>query len=215
LTHDKPEREQPDHDRGVRLVAAMAALLARYTDRSELLIAYAAAPDIAPRPVALDLKAGPSFAELVAQVQRALAAGVDGHETAEPDAVVAVGQDPPSGPHADWLSVRPGDGGLGLALHRNGAGADVRPAEHVIGNLQTLLAGAEAEPDRPLAEIAVLTATERQRLLVELNRTAAPYPDACLHQLFAEQAARTPDAIAVQSSPTGSSTSAQVSSRTT
>jgi amino acid adenylation domain-containing protein len=40
--------------------------------------------------------------------------------------------------------------------------------------------------------------SERERLLVELNRTAAPYPRQCLHELFCAQAALTPSAVAVE-----------------
>jgi amino acid adenylation domain-containing protein len=43
-----------------------------------------------------------------------------------------------------------------------------------------------------------LTEPERRRLLVDLNDSAAPYPRACLHELFATQAASTPEAVAVQ-----------------
>ena len=43
-----------------------------------------------------------------------------------------------------------------------------------------------------------MTAAERHRLLVEWNNTKAEYPsDKCVHQLVAEQAKRTPDAVAV------------------
>jgi pristinamycin I synthase-3/4 len=43
-----------------------------------------------------------------------------------------------------------------------------------------------------------LPAAERHRLLVEWNATQTAYPlDHCLHNLFARQAARTPDAVAV------------------
>jgi amino acid adenylation domain-containing protein len=49
-----------------------------------------------------------------------------------------------------------------------------------------------AEQDHELGE------QERARLLVELNDTAAPYPRACLHELIAQQAATTPDAVAVE-----------------
>jgi amino acid adenylation domain-containing protein len=39
---------------------------------------------------------------------------------------------------------------------------------------------------------------ERQQLLVGFNQTAASYPHRCLHELVGEQAALTPDAIAVE-----------------
>jgi amino acid adenylation domain-containing protein len=46
---------------------------------------------------------------------------------------------------------------------------------------------------------APMTNDERQRILVEWNRTEADYPaDRCIHQLIEAQAERTPDAIAVQ-----------------
>ena len=52
-------------------------------------------------------------------------------------------------------------------------------------------------PDQPLSQI--LDADERHRILVEWNKTEAPYPaDKCIHQLIEAQAERTPDAIAVQ-----------------
>ncbi|MDQ6623196.1 MAG: non-ribosomal peptide synthetase, partial [Verrucomicrobiota bacterium] len=42
-------------------------------------------------------------------------------------------------------------------------------------------------------------AADRRKLLVDWNRTASDYPrDRCLHELIAAQAARTPDAIAVE-----------------
>jgi amino acid adenylation domain-containing protein len=45
---------------------------------------------------------------------------------------------------------------------------------------------------------SLLGEAERNQLLVEWNRTAAPYPaDRCIHELFEEQARRTPDAVAV------------------
>ena len=37
-----------------------------------------------------------------------------------------------------------------------------------------------------------------QRLLIDFNQTAADYPRACLHELIAEQAGETPDAVAVE-----------------
>jgi amino acid adenylation domain-containing protein len=41
-------------------------------------------------------------------------------------------------------------------------------------------------------------AEDRRRLLIDFNETAAPYPRRCLHELFCEQAAATPTAVAVE-----------------
>ncbi len=75
---------------------------------------------------------------------------------------------------------------------------DAATMERMVGNFQTLLAGSVADPQARLSELPLLTAAERRHVLVEWNNTVAAYPgDRCIHQLFEEQAARTPDAIAV------------------
>ncbi|MEU8844606.1 amino acid adenylation domain-containing protein, partial [Streptomyces roseus] len=52
--------------------------------------------------------------------------------------------------------------------------------------------------DRPVGSVAVVLPEERQRVLVEWNDTAAPYPaDRGVHQLFEERAAATPGAVAL------------------
>ncbi len=69
--------------------------------------------------------------------------------------------------------------------------------ERLAGHFQTLLAGAVAAPGRRLSELPLLTAGERQQLAA-WNATFEPRPaGATLHGLFAAQAARTPDAVAV------------------
>ena len=63
---------------------------------------------------------------------------------------------------------------------------------------QTLLEGIIANPDRRISELPILTESERHQMFVEWNDTAADYPkDKCIHELFEEQVAKTPDAIAV------------------
>ncbi len=57
--------------------------------------------------------------------------------------------------------------------------------------------GGIADPEQGGAEPPLLSEAERHTVLVEWNDTAAPYPDACLHDLFEAQAERTPDAVAV------------------
>jgi amino acid adenylation domain-containing protein len=65
------------------------------------------------------------------------------------------------------------------------------------GHFQTLLAAAVARPEARLSELPLLTDAERRTLLVDWNDTARPVPETAVHELFAAQAARTPEAIAV------------------
>ncbi|HEY9781103.1 MAG TPA: amino acid adenylation domain-containing protein [Leptolyngbyaceae cyanobacterium] len=75
---------------------------------------------------------------------------------------------------------------------------DCTTITRMLGHFQTLLEGIVAEPDRRLADLPILTATERQQLLVEWNNTQKDYNcDRSIHQLFEEQVNKTPDAIAV------------------
>ncbi len=68
----------------------------------------------------------------------------------------------------------------------------------ILSHFQTLLEGIIADPEQHLADLPLLTAEERQQLLVEWNNTTTDSPqDTCLHQLFEAQVERTPDAVAV------------------
>ena len=70
--------------------------------------------------------------------------------------------------------------------------------ERMLEHLQVLLEGMAANPHQPLKNLPLLTPAEKQQILVEWNGTEADYPqDNCIHQLFEQQAQRTPDAIAV------------------
>ncbi|MYS60179.1 MULTISPECIES: non-ribosomal peptide synthetase [Streptomycetaceae] len=61
-----------------------------------------------------------------------------------------------------------------------------------------VLAGLDA-PDTPVARIPMLDAAERAGLVEGHNRTAADFPDeTTVHALFARQAARTPDQVALR-----------------
>ncbi|MEP6915272.1 MAG: amino acid adenylation domain-containing protein, partial [Acidobacteriota bacterium] len=68
----------------------------------------------------------------------------------------------------------------------------------VAEQLKTLVEDASLRPDAPINELEAVGDLERQRLLVEFNRTAQSYSTGrCVHELFEDQAARTPDAVAV------------------
>jgi amino acid adenylation domain-containing protein len=70
--------------------------------------------------------------------------------------------------------------------------------QRVLNHLRTLLEAIAAEPEQRLADLQILTAEERTRLLDEWNDTARDYPQGqCLHQLFEEQAHYTPDTVAL------------------
>ncbi len=68
----------------------------------------------------------------------------------------------------------------------------------MLGNFQTLLDAIVADPERRLSDLPLLTAIERQQLLVEWNGAKTDHPrDVCVHRLFEAQVERTPDAVAV------------------
>ena len=86
-------------------------------------------------------------------------------------------------------------GGLTGNLEYNCDLFDRSTIERMIGHLQVLLEAMAAQPQARLAELPLLTAVEKQKLLVEWNDTRADYPDAeSLHALFEQQvgAARMP-----------------------
>ena len=70
--------------------------------------------------------------------------------------------------------------------------------QRLAGHFQTLLEAIVKKPEISVAEVTLLTPSERYQLLVEWNATTADFPkDKCVHQLFEAQVARTPDAIAL------------------
>ncbi|MDF0607220.1 condensation domain-containing protein, partial [Neisseriaceae bacterium TC5R-5] len=65
--------------------------------------------------------------------------------------------------------------------------------------LFTLLASMSENEKQTLDQLSLLNEQERQRVLYDFNATAAPYPQhALIHQLFEQQAARAPAAIALR-----------------
>jgi amino acid adenylation domain-containing protein len=68
----------------------------------------------------------------------------------------------------------------------------------LLGHFETLLESITADPETRLSNLRLLTEAEERQILVEWNDTRRDYPhDASLQQLFEQQAARTPDEIAV------------------
>ena len=70
--------------------------------------------------------------------------------------------------------------------------------EHMAGHFQVLLEAIVADPQQPVANLPLLTAAERQQMLVVWNATDTDYPDdRCIHQLFEAQVERNPEAVAL------------------
>ncbi len=70
--------------------------------------------------------------------------------------------------------------------------------ERLLGHFERLLTAVVAEPDLRLSQLPLLSVAER-RQLAGWNETGAAFPaEACLHELIAAQAARTPGALAVR-----------------
>jgi amino acid adenylation domain-containing protein len=75
---------------------------------------------------------------------------------------------------------------------------DAATIARMTGHFQTLLLGIAAHPKQRLSDLPLSAETELRQLLVEWNDTKAAYPkDECIHELFEEQAGKTPDAVAV------------------
>ena len=113
------------------------------------------------------------------------ASGIRGEERTNYP-MIAVGRRPRRGLRAD----RPGGSRRST---RSGCAAVCSTA------LEQLVEALERAPDARSASLDVLPAAERRLLLEEWNQTAGGVSarERCIHELFEEQAARTPDAVAV------------------
>ncbi|HEV7519399.1 MAG TPA: amino acid adenylation domain-containing protein, partial [Thermoanaerobaculia bacterium] len=89
-------------------------------------------------------------------------------------------------------------GEIAGALEYSTDAFDRSTARRLLAGFAGLLAGAVERPDAPLGELSPLSPAERHQLLREWNGTDAGYPPCrALHELFAAQARRTPEAAAV------------------
>jgi amino acid adenylation domain-containing protein len=76
---------------------------------------------------------------------------------------------------------------------------DATTIERMLCHYFQLLEAALKDPEQQVSQLPLLTAEERQQILVEWNSTEAEYPrEECLHNLFELQAERSPSAIACQ-----------------
>ncbi|OXM62114.1 non-ribosomal peptide synthase/polyketide synthase [Amycolatopsis vastitatis] len=88
---------------------------------------------------------------------------------------------------------------LSLGVGYDPALFDEATAQRLAGQLEHLLETLAEDPARPLRELDVLTADERDQVLVAFNDTGHEVPPVTLTDLIEAQVARTPDAVAVVS----------------
>jgi amino acid adenylation domain-containing protein len=86
-----------------------------------------------------------------------------------------------------------------LEFHYDASCLERASVERIAGYYQNLLAAALAHPDTLVSRLPLLSEKERQQLLVEWNQTASAFPEKqCLQELFEQQAARTPERLAIR-----------------
>ena len=97
------------------------------------------------------------------------------------------------------LNVAPdADGTLRASVSYRTALWDADTIDRLLGHLGALLACAAGDPDRPVADLQLLTEGER-RELAEWNATEAEHPrDAGVHRLVEARAARAPASLALR-----------------
>ncbi|MFB2973200.1 amino acid adenylation domain-containing protein [Aerosakkonema sp. BLCC-F183] len=87
---------------------------------------------------------------------------------------------------------------LKLSFHYDKNYYSAEAIARLAGEFETLLANAIENPKSAIAQLEILSPSERQQLLVEFNNTKSNYSnDKCIHQLFEEQVERTPARIAL------------------
>jgi amino acid adenylation domain-containing protein len=74
---------------------------------------------------------------------------------------------------------------------------DHATVQSFLQHYQTVLEASLATPDERIGHLPLLSAAERQQMLVAWNRTQQDYPQQCLHEMFEQQVLRSPTALAV------------------
>ncbi|MBW4457034.1 MAG: AMP-binding protein, partial [Nostoc indistinguendum CM1-VF10] len=96
------------------------------------------------------------------------------------------------------LSCVQRNGSLLAEFHYDSRLFSIQNIKRLTEQFHTLLESVIKNPAVAIDELGILSDIERHQLLVEFNDTKCDYPkDKCIHQLFEEQAERTPGKIAI------------------
>jgi amino acid adenylation domain-containing protein len=172
-------------------LAAILALLHRYSGQSEIEIGLS---DGAIRPLRMRITPETRFSDMVAQLTDARRNAVAASAT--PQMLVAFADSDIAADTELAIVVHAGQGICSWS-----ASADLFDAATIArmaGHLRVLAAAAAASPDTVIGALPLLTEPERHRLLHEWGAAGpSPAPLRCLHEMFAVQVARAPDAVAI------------------
>ncbi|MEW6367291.1 MAG: non-ribosomal peptide synthase/polyketide synthase [Acidobacteriota bacterium] len=96
------------------------------------------------------------------------------------------------------LSVTEAEEGLYASYEYNTDLFDAAAIERMAGHFRVLLESIANRPESRISELPLMTLPEQERVLVEWNDTGREYRrERCMHELFEEQAARSPEATAI------------------
>jgi len=95
------------------------------------------------------------------------------------------------------LEVAPTTDGYATAWQYNTDLFDEPTIERLMRRYEQLLKELLAAPTTPVFRLGLLRPDERRTLLYDWNQTSSAFPEETLHELFARQARRSPDAVAV------------------
>jgi len=96
------------------------------------------------------------------------------------------------------LLVREQDDALLCVMEYNSDLFDGETIERMLGNYATLLESIVTNPDAHIADLPLLTTSQRQQILIDWNATTTEFPyQKSIHQLFQEQVQLTPRDVAV------------------
>ncbi|HEX5709538.1 MAG TPA: amino acid adenylation domain-containing protein [Pyrinomonadaceae bacterium] len=85
-----------------------------------------------------------------------------------------------------------------IKLHYAAGWLDAEEVELIASRYTTLLDAAARDVTADIDELDILAESERERLLFEWNQPASQTPpDVCIHELFEQQVARTPERVAL------------------
>ncbi|MGZ6501856.1 MAG: amino acid adenylation domain-containing protein, partial [Tumebacillaceae bacterium] len=177
--------------------AALHLLLFRYTRQEELLVWSKSDGhyQMIPSWVSEDC----SFVDLAKQMQNTESVAI--HVVPFAQVILALQEDSHEQTSVayEWmLSIDTNAGEWRGTLSYNAELFEQGTIERMAGHFINLLQSVAENPGQLVAAIPLLTAWERQQLLIDWNRTQADFPDdRCVQELFEEQVKRTPHAQAL------------------